>query len=176
MRRAADCGADEVRGRRHDGGCFTKDSVGKSYAPLARFNRERRHEDSEPMPFANVSHADTNALTFATAQGREIRHALPVVKQASPSSGAPAVKRLALLALLLASSSVVAAAAPLAKPQRKADRPAAAQQSGASVIHSADDVVLVNFAFGGQAVGAIQPNPPPPRQAPAQPPNADPPG
>jgi len=43
----------------------------------------------------------------------------------------------------------------------------------ASVIHSSDDVVLVNFAFNVQAAGAFQP---PPRQAPAQPPNADPPG
>ena len=84
------------------------------------------------------------------------------------------MKRLALLALLLASSSVVAAPAPLQKPQRKPERPAAAQTPARPDAEGVE-VAVVNLGFVAQPINAvvvigaaIQP--------PAQPPNADPPG
>jgi hypothetical protein len=80
------------------------------------------------------------------------------------------VKRLALFALLLASSSLVAAPAPVPKPQRKPDRPAA--QQPILYVDVIEEVVVPNFNVVGVAIGAIQPA----RQAPTQPPNADPPG
>jgi hypothetical protein len=80
------------------------------------------------------------------------------------------VKRLALLALLLASSCVVAAPAPSPKPQRKAER-AAVQQTSVVILDGIDEVVIVNVNV--QPLGAPLLLPP---MAPAQPPNADPPG
>jgi hypothetical protein len=81
------------------------------------------------------------------------------------------VKRLALLALLLSSSCVVAAPAPMAKPQRKAERPAR-QESDLALYLSSDVILVGGFNVNVPPLGAIQPAP----QAPAQPPNADPPG
>ena len=85
------------------------------------------------------------------------------------------MKRLSLLALLLASSSLVAAPAPFAKPQRKPERPAT-RQHPTFVVERIEEVLVPNFQLVGLAIGAAQPAPPPPFQAPAQPRNADPPG
>jgi hypothetical protein len=84
------------------------------------------------------------------------------------------VKRLSMLALLLASSSLVAASAPLPKPQRRAER--LARQSGPPLVEFIEDVAVPNLNVVGVAIGAIQAAPRAVRQAPAQPPDADPPG
>ena len=87
------------------------------------------------------------------------------------------MKRLALLALLLASSSLVAAPAPVPKPQRKEERPPA-QQNEAVVTHK----VVMNQRGARQLCVRVRAGVfvaaqvPQPQQAPAQPPNADPPG
>src|SRR5262249_58318785 len=81
------------------------------------------------------------------------------------------VKRLALLALLLAAPSIVAAPAPVPKPQRKAERPAVMIRK---VIYFVEEVRGVPLP--PVMVWNVVPNPLPPVQAPAQPPNADPPG
>jgi hypothetical protein len=86
------------------------------------------------------------------------------------------VKRLTLLTLLLASSSAVAAPAPLSKPQRKAERPPARQDEAVLVWEAA---VLNNVnaqQFRARVVVFRLVAQPAPVQAPAQPPNADPPG
>jgi hypothetical protein len=86
------------------------------------------------------------------------------------------VKRLTLLALLLASSSALAAPAPVPKPQRKAEHPPARQDEPVIT-----DVAVWNLANGQQLRGrarvvVFRLVAPPQPQAPAQPPNADPPG
>lgn len=81
------------------------------------------------------------------------------------------MKRLALLALLLAAPSIVAAPAPVPKPQRKAERPAVMIRK---VIYFVEEVRGVPLP--PVMVWNVVPNPLPPVQAPAQPPNADPPG
>jgi hypothetical protein len=85
-----------------------------------------------------------------------------------------AVKRLALLALLLASSALVAAPAPLPKPQRKAERPAPARKPARLDLDGFDVVVVVNLGVVAQPINAVVIGAA--VQAPAQPPNADPPG
>jgi hypothetical protein len=85
------------------------------------------------------------------------------------------VKRLALVALLLASSSLVAAPAPVPKPQRKPERPAVVQAPALPDAEGVVEVAVVNLGVVAQpinavvVIGAAV-------QAPAQPPNADPPG
>jgi hypothetical protein len=87
------------------------------------------------------------------------------------------MKRLALLALLLASSSLVAAPAPVPKPQRKAERPPARQDEAVLIWEAAvmNNVNAQQFRGRARAV-VFRLVAPPQVQAPAQPPNADPPG
>ena len=82
------------------------------------------------------------------------------------------MKRIALLALLLASSSVVAAPAPIQKAKRKAERPAV--QAPARPDAEGVEVVVVNLGVVAQPINAVVIGAA--VQAPAQPPNADPPG
>jgi hypothetical protein len=90
------------------------------------------------------------------------------------------MKRLALLALLLASSSLVAAPAPVPKPQRKPERSPPPSSCGFAVTAGPGEVEVFKLARRQVVlVGFIAPPPvnaPAPVQAPAQPPNADPPG
>jgi hypothetical protein len=84
------------------------------------------------------------------------------------------VKQLALLSLLLASSSLLAAPAPIQKAKKKAERPAAVQAPARPDAEGVE-IAVVNLGFVAQpinavvVIGAAV-------QAPAQPPNADPPG
>jgi hypothetical protein len=88
------------------------------------------------------------------------------------------VKRLTLLALLLASSSLVAAPAPVPKPQRRAERPPARQDEAVLIWEAAvmNNVNAQQFRGRARVVVFRLVAQPPPVQAPAQPPNADPPG